>query len=56
MKEQELKRIADELSRLNQNFEKLINQLSAARRKIEDLNVPSLGSTGEFGKNEPSTK
>lgn len=54
-----LKRIVEQLSFLNKNFERMITEMEKARVKLQDpivdITLPAIGSTGEIGP-KPSDK
>ena len=51
MDDKQLKKIAEELSRLNRNFEKMILTMQLANKKLSEP-VPLIGSEGEHKQSE----
>lgn len=59
MEDKQLQRIADELVKINQKFEKIIEMMISARKKLSDSEEPAkpaIGSRGEFGDKNHSEK
>jgi hypothetical protein len=55
MEDKHLKKIADELGRLNRSFEKLIVQLETSRKVLVEettIDAPAIGSTGDKKESE----